>query len=1067
MKRRALIIILAIFGFLLLAEIVLFLVFYFRAPKIADQIEPGSHAVHVSLYAPAGPAWPLNSHIPLSLQVESSNPIQKVELYINNTLFETRSLPPETALTSYLETWHWQPGASGQFILIAHATDSSGFTGISQPLVLKASAAAASLSPVEAQPGQTLTRLAEALALPLDSLQAANPGITDPAAVIPEGETVYSPNPPGQVTNPHIIPGYTIPEQELSIFPELSTAPGQLIELIDPAFEALEDEDSDPGLQWTQLENFRYWLFQQFTKPGPVDLQAVPGGEGQPAAGDDTPSPGALHPPPAPMTKAEFSGCDVKVTLMNVASYYDPIDPLAIDQHEDGFFIYRSRDGSKFERVATWTKIKDFKDVDAFSQTGYADNKQYGLVTYYISAFNASAEVPGSPISIPLDATNCKKPSRAGGLSPFTETHLDDDGNLVLPFSLDLAYFYIQQVSGESKTQAWRVPEGSRTFLPESGVKLNLYNYLDSVADLRMAPDLELEMDLWGWSGGTLIHAGAYHLSLHRSILLICSVEGAGGCTGGGGGQWLPEITLSTSKAVSEQAYEIMWQASSLSPVKDVCLQLAQNPYIKDDWWQGISLPINSFCMDVKKGGNSGVYLYELGKILYPPGAKNAGKWGVGMDEIMDFSSNWFQYDVSIGQPFTLFMRVYPRHETSGFNRYANIGVMHYLTEALPSDLPPLASPYSSMYEIDILEETYVPPNFAVMADWGCVKIEEDPTGHYQPGETVCPPLITTPNDDCAGKNTAHCLLDFAYDTAMDAYDQMLWVWDIWKTEVAKWLSATLGPWCYNSQECRDLNKKALEYIIQYYTGIPANPPSSDELIAESAAEWIVQSAIELEKYYTEQDVSAIEALCEIEKCEEKIAEKLKEELKSQRSQASQPACTSSYQAYFMGKEPMCLDPSIVVHPAPGGGNFPAMVGVRVTRKVDLASVGVKKEDLDQYLLDIAVTTQNTYNNDAINGPLFYQARLKIPWIEPGESFVLSTALLPCSYELNLPGCSGGVNYYGFEPLYFGGASQMKALEMCYSPGSSWEWVPCTGGGSDTWNFTNPPDKTTLEVGQP
>lgn len=200
----------------------------------------------------------------------------------------------------------------------------------------------------------------------------------------------------------------------------------------------------------------------------------------------------------------------------------------------------------------------------------------------------------------------------------------------MLPFSLDLAYFYIQQVSGESKTQAWRVPEGSRTFLPESGVKLNLYNYLDSVADLRMAPDLELEMDLWGWSGGTLIHAGAYHLSLHRSILLICSVEGAGGCTGGGGGQWLPEITLSTSKAVSEQAYEIMWQASSLSPVKDVCLQLAQNPYIKDDWWQGISLPINSFCMDVKKGGIPAFICTSLEKFSIPRARKTpaSGEWG-------------------------------------------------------------------------------------------------------------------------------------------------------------------------------------------------------------------------------------------------------------------------------------------------------------------------------------------------------------------------------------------------------------------------------------------------------
>ncbi|PKN97298.1 MAG: hypothetical protein CVU42_16675 [Chloroflexi bacterium HGW-Chloroflexi-4] len=1064
MGRRTFIIIFSIFGFLLLAETIIFLSFFFHAPKISDEIEPGSHAVHVGLYTPSGNSeWPLNSHIPLSIKIDSNNPIQIIELYINNTLFESRSFTPETQSTTFYDTWHWQPGATGQFIIIVHATDTAGFTGISQPVVISATDGSSSLSPITLPSGQNLLDLSENLGLQLEAIQAANPRFTDPSMVFPEDETVYIPNSPDPITNQKIIQGFLIPEVEFAPLPDFAIDSPPTIELVNPKLPETMEEDSNIS-PITQNQNFQYWLKNVLSDSNDASDNTAP----DPSATEEPQKESSsIFPPTPPVTKADFSGCDVKITLQNTAAYYDPIDPLAINKNEDGFFIYRSRDGGKFERITSWSKIEDFKDVDAFTYTGYSDTNQYGVVTYYIASFNSTAEVPGNPVSIPLNPSTCKKPSRAGGSSPFSETYLDDEGNLVLPFSLDLAYFYIQQVKGNSRTQAWRVPEGNRYFLPESGVKFNLYHYLDTVPALRMDPDLEIELDLWGWSGGALVHAGTYKLSLQRSILLICSVEGEGGCTGNGGGEWLPEINLSTSKPINEQAYEVMWRASSISPIKDVCIQLAYNPYLSEDWWSGISMPIYSFCTNSKKADNTGIYLYELGYILYPSGGKNAGQWGVGMSNIMNFDSNWFQYEVAIGEPFTLFMRAYPRHELSGFNRYTNIGVMHYNTEAQPSELPPLASNLSSIVTVDILEDTYVPPNFEVMADWGCVIIEEDPTGTFQPGQKVCPPLVGESKDDCAGKNAFHCLADAMYDQAMDAYDQMLWVWDLWKTEIAKWLSATLGPWCYNSQECRDLNKKALEYIIQYYTGIPANPPSSDELIAESAADWIVNSAIEMEKYYTEQDVSAIEALCEIEKCKEKIKEKLKEELKTQRSQASQPACTSSYQAYFMGKEPMCLNPSIIVHPAPGGGNYPAMVGVKITRKVDFASLGVQKSDLDKYMVDITVTAENTFNNDAISGPLYYTARLNLPWIEPGESFVMTTVLLPCSYDLKMPGCTGGTNYYGFEALYFDASSTMKAVEMCYSTDSSWAWVPCTNGGSDTWSFKNPPDKSTLEVGQP
>ncbi len=1078
MKQKWLVITLAVLGFVLLVELTLFLVFFFRAPQIAEQVEPGATSLHISLQMPPGNAdWPLNAHIPLTASVQGSRPIHSMDLYINNVLYESIVFPESSTAAATGKTWNWQPGTAGQFIIIAYAADSAGVTGISQPLVINAVDAASTLSPVEFEPGQTLADLAGDHGISIENIVLANPDL-DPAAALGEDQSVYLPNPEDPVTNPNIIPGFDPPKFEMIAAPDLVVEALPWIELVEPAGEPEADGDGEPAGEpeadgdgespppFSQMDNFKFWFAQQLADLGSPDNPPPPGGD-EPA---DDPQPGSVpaedevpdyasYPPNPPKTYADFKECDVTVKF-NAGNFKDPSDPSFIGANEDGFFLYRSRDGGPYERIATWPKIVTEADA-VVHNNGFVDAGQFGTLTYYTASFSEEVEVPGNSVTVPLDGINCKGHTRAGGFQP--QAHLDDQGNLVLPFSMDLAYFYIQRIIEDTRTQAWRVPEGSRTFLPESGVKLNLFTYLDTVPGLREAPDLVLELQLWGWAGGKLVHAGDFKISLHRSLLLICSVEGAGGCTGNGGGQWQQEIYMSNTKPVSEQAYEVKWLTTNLSPVKDVCFQLGAGPYPDENFWH-VNLPITSYCLDGKSGKYEDVFLYEVGKILYPKGAKTAGQWGNGIHSF-EYDSNWFQYDVGIGEPFTLYMRVYPRHEMSGLNRYANIAAMHYNTQPLPSEMPPLASNLSSIYTIEILEDTYVPPNFEIFAEWGCVIVEEDPTGKYAVGQKVCPPKISDSKGDCEGMTELECVATGTVNTFATIYDEILWGWELIKTEAAKLISMTI-PWCADSPACVEFNKTVLEYVIQYYTGIPANPPASDELIADSAAEFIVSSAIELEKYYTGQDYSAIEVLCEIKDCEKEISDLIKSEMKKQRSAASQPACTSSYQAYFKGKQAFCLDPSIIVHPAPGGSNFPGMVAIRVTRSTSLASVAVNEADADKYLVDISVMAENVYNNDTVTGPLFQTTRLKIPWIAPGDSFVMTTALQICANP-GLPGCGGTTNYYGYEPLYFGASAHMKAVEICYSTGSSWDWVPCTAGSSDTWDFTNPSDKSNLEVGQP
>jgi LysM repeat protein len=911
--------------------------------------------------------------------------------------------------------------------------------------MITATEAISSISPVPHGAGDSLQSIADSHNLPLEDVQAANPGM-DPGTSIAVDQTIYLPNPTDPIINPNIIQGFPPVSTEIPPAqddPNLNPQQfnGELITLVDTSQPSGQDgqgeDNSTPG--FTQFDNFKYWL-QGIVNP----KQNTPGTS---TDENETSSGKKVYPPPEPKINVDFTGCDIKIRLQNSIVYTDPIDPLAIDQHEDGFFLYRSRDGGTFEKIATWPKITDYVDAtSAPFDNPFVDANQFGVVTYYFSAFQGNSEVPGTPMSIPLDEGQCKNPNANRGGKP--SAHLEN-GELVLPYNMDLAYFYIQQVSSNNiRTRGWRVPDGARSFLPESGVNLNLYTYLSTILDKLPDPDLDLLLQVWGWSGSKLVHAGDFQVSLHRSVLLFCSVEGEGGCTGGGGGQWLPEIAMTNDKPTNEQKYEVMWLASEVSPMKDICFQLSAGGFPNEDFWQ-MNLPIESYCVDIKE--HQGTFLLDLGPTLYPSGGKYAGPWGNGIHS-WDYSSNWFQFDYPLGKPFSLYMRTYPRLEMSGFNRYSNTAVMHYNTPLESSDMPPLASTFPSIYSIQILKDTYQPPIFETQENWGCVIIEEDPTGHYTPGTKVCPPPITAHND-CEGMSEVECLAVGGVNSLGWLYDELLFGWDGLKHAYAQWIADTI-PYCGGSSGCVNIVYQAIGYAVEYETGIPANPPSSDELIADSAADFIMESVYGTETYFTEQDTSYIETFCEtVVDCKKEISDRIKVEMKKLRSYQSQTSCLYPYEAYFHNVEPLCLDPSIIVHSAPGSATRPGSITVLVTRKADLPSMGAKMEDQTNYKVEVSVSGDNSTNTQS--GILFPTVRADIPWIPIGSSTSITLSLYPCT---NLNTCDS--SYWDLMGLmYFGGTSHMKAVEACYSSNSSWPWVPCLNGGEDSWDYANPSDK--------
>jgi LysM repeat protein len=1007
---------LAIIGILavvVVAAIITGLYFFLRIPHVEDQLPAGSTPVHVLIQTQDNPSgWPKNSYIPIVVQATGGGPIQSIELYINGQLYEKVDAPDAWPLPEFKHQWDWQPGATGKFIVVAKSISSAGGTGISDPIQIMVRDESISTSPYATKEGDTLNGIAAAKGVDLTQLRNANPQISDPEQLIPSDTQIFVPNPPVLITNPKVIPGLEEPAKSGELQPIESSG----VSLPDTKG---GDENGQPPIP--SLEDLRFWL------SGKTD-----------GASDTLPL--------APIVNISYKGCELTL-FINSADFNNTTNPGANPSNqEDGFFVYKSLDGEPFQRIATLPAIENAETWKM--KAGYSQPNQSSGVSYAISAFNHAGESISTPVIAKFDQTSCAK--KENGVRVLNPIQIEN-GDLFLPNSLDLAYLYLS-IDGSS---SFRVPEGHRMFQPNSGVKFNIYNYLSEQIPSFSAADFALSMEIWGWSGGKLQYIGKYENNVHRSVLLVCSVEGEGMCSNGNG-EWTTEVNFSDQKPVNEQVFEFKWVAPNFSDTEEICIQAAASPYPDDNYWHMGFEPISAGCTywngSTYIHGSEGTFTEHMQNLLYPDTPPDFYGWGGGTQNF-DYDSRWFSQQYPPDSEFSIYFRVLPHQVDKTYHiPFSNVVTLHHNTAPVPSELPPLASPYPSIYNIVIMQDSYEPPIFETDENWGCVIVDEDPTGHFATGQVVCPPPYGTmaklSSDGCEGNWDVWCTFKGAYKSLADAWDAILYWYDYTKYYYASVIAETI-PYCGGNEKCIGVIKMVIDKVIKEATGIPENPPKSDDLVSKNLAKLIVNSAVEAEKYYTEQDYSVIEAGCAIAKCEEKLAKAIKQQIQRQRSVAAQPACTDTYQAYFHGKDGICLDPSILVHAAPGGMNKQGMVTLEITRKSNFESTGVQPADANKYRIHVNVNGEN----GGLSGQLFPPQILEVPWIAPGGSTYISVPLTIIGGEIN-------------EPLYFGGISHMKALEACYSPESSVDWVPCLDGGFDSWDYQNPPDKFSLEIGQ-
>lgn len=1040
-----------------------------RVPSISSQLPPEAATVRVTLLSPnPSTSWPLNSFVPLVASAEAGQPIASLELFVNGNLLDKKAMSPSWSFPHYTNLWSWQPGSQGQFTIIVRATDRAGNTALSNPLDITATEATGTRSPIEVESGVTLAALAAEHQVSPDVILLANPKLpptTSFDAVLEPGSLIFIPNPPVPVLEPVILdPEGLLPSGKLpgGSLPDVEPPDGTGNGGGDGSGGPPDDGQSQPSQLSGVLSDLNF-LAQGAMGENPTSAPEAP-----------------------KIVSADFSKCIVTLIWNDYAMQEGSL------KFPWGFFIYRSKGGQDLERIAT------VNGKDTAVDFRFEDPNQAGQVTYAVSAFSAAGETMSAPITLLVVGPDCVPESPSERSSP-NAPYLDG-GDLVLPSAMDVAYLYVQ-INGSAGV---RVPDGNRTFLPGSGQRFNLTGYLDSIVEQVQAPDLEIDMEVWGWAGGALQFVGKIHTTVNRTVLLACSQEGQGACSAGGA-SWTSAVTVRNDKPIAEQVFEFRWETTGLIKATDLVQQISADAYtgpaVRDTHSiiSSYEMPADQEWYGAVGNGSEGTFSLELA-LLYPPQPDTSecpyGGWGASYAGTKNnFSCDWFADAYPLGTPFTLHVRTIPLHNGSSSTAPSNVVLVHYNTPPLPSNAPPLASEHPSIYDVEIMRDSYRAPNFETTFDrWGCVVIDEDPTGNFTVGQVVCPGIIAKQAQQACEGFSIDCLWElmkgFSKSVA-ELADLVIYGINLSKSAFAG-VIIDIIPGCSDYDLCKDAVTKGVDYGVSALTGLPPSIPSFDELASDSIRTWALSEVGGIE-------IPGVDFLCDAD-CKEQIADQLIPQIKMAASLHSQPACGDIIATRAHGQEPACLDPRIVVHPAWGSGYYPAFVAVKITRKTTPESLAVTQADAQAYRLNLEIMGENfarkgfygddcvyrdnltaadlvgpppeytveldevgkynytAFTNDKEEGHLYPPNRVPVPWLEPGESAVIPFTLQSSSGGTASPkwwqgSCTRDVR---LQYLYFRGLTHMQAREACFSSGSSVEWVPCAGGGSDAWNFDNP-----------
>ena len=665
-----------------------------------------------------------------------------------------------------------------------------------------------------------------------------------------------------------------------------------------------------------------------------------------------------------------------------------------------------------------------------------------------------------------------EKPNGTDGPPPLSPGDLRvENGVLIMPDSYDLAYVYVTI----NKTHSERLPQGSGKFLPGSGYRFDLNKYLDGLIDEFQQPSLDIEMEVWGWQGWSLVEIGNLAFKYDRTVLTVCTKEGEAAC---GEAPWGGEVTLSNYKPLMEQKVDFKWAGADPAQVDRYFIWVAcgtssfgggdQEPFTEQD----IKGQISGWWVDSDETSLT----YDIAGLYYD-GPVSADNWE-GYGTAKHYASNWFQSDFPLDQkePFTISVRVTAYMKDGKTTKNSNVIKIRYKTEQKPEEYT-LASDLPPIYDVEIVG--YQPPVLPSEEKWGCIivgGVEQCPQPWEPPGNWDVGSLV----DGIGGM----------WDWLSQAYEDA-------KGWLVKNVLAPLIPGgC--GDECKANLQKAMGYAVAAVTGLPPTLPSYDEISSQGLEAGFTYAAAQ---YGYECD----------DNCKKIVKAAFKQAMIDAWNKTPAPACDETA-AHDRKKTQVCVEPGVSWEPAPHSIYQPGIVKVKITRNNDPGPV--TKEDAGKYKLHLDFPGENSARigewigfmeyqegltgpkngspakagglmyeknsanqitgaygylvKDPLKGNLFPTQDIEIPWLEPDQSITVPLALQRERYWY--PNHDYNINNNAYMPgddadkhlakwgddwlyLYIRGRLQINAGLTCENPGG--QQVSCAGVG-DSRSVQNP-----------
>ena len=754
--------------------------------------------------------------------------------------------------------------------------------------------------------------------------------------------------------------------------------------------------------------------------------------------------------------------------------------------NELGFFIYRSTPGSStFQRIAA---LENSTQNESF--TFSVPDSTPGTI-YYASAFNAGGETPSSPVMISDFDSSCSSP-----LIPGLPGGPDQED---LQF-LDLAYFYYA-FDGDGFR---RYPLNPEDFLTPSEYPTSLGALIDKLAEDSPQISREAEVVLWGWSGGNLVNLGAYHLEVDSSRLLVCNL--GTGCTGDVASGFRSTYGELANDA-EDQIREFYW-SSSAPGATAVLWQISTSPFPESfsPHPQGL---VAAGCGPGAQGGSFLVDFKDLDAYLPAPSS-----CGPAAQPWIEFSR------------FSLEPALWPDLETHYFIRFTPMAgnlpagkpsnTVEILSKPGETHLEPVIVDHlPEIYQVEILN--FSPVKNMDFRYWGCVSItglDYDEIWNYY--RSTYPATIPDSSIDQMA-NQVYNDLNYAvqnnliicpapYEKSSDSgsviaewgsmllesleelWESIVTAFNDLKNEVVDQVATginKLGIPC--DSECKAGLKAGLEIGITYFTGIPPNLPSFEQL-KEHGIEYAIEMA------------AAEAGIPCPEQCQQVLREGVEDVVNASAQINSQPGCVNENWANVLGKHSLCLPPGVETEAVPEGVSEPARAAVKITRTGQEPPGHYQYHGQPAYTVNVRFTSENTKLSGTsipytysyldwdkgykdfftVNAPVsklqndvFDSQTLPIPPLAPGESITIPLSLTPHTYyipehlhslmiELNSRELEiedvGGVGgsrgtFFDWLCLYRGGLIKIEASVSCLSvpggligstsPSEDSELVPC------------------------